>query len=115
MPAGAAAEGLLRLTVAAGCDRWCVESPVAFTARPAHSGRAMSVLRTLRRLPRRRPVMVRMTLLFALAMVLSALMPRWITHDHDGAHTAVHALAVDAAADHLHADGAGEPDNPVCG
>jgi hypothetical protein len=57
--------------------------------------------------------MVRMTLLFALAMVLSALMPRWITHDHDGAHTAVHALAVDAAADHLHADGAGEPVVPL--
>ena len=53
--------------------------------------------------------MVRAVLLFALAMVLSALMPRWITHGHDDAHAAVHAIAVDAAADHHHADGADEP------
>ncbi|WP_153022982.1 hypothetical protein [Rhodanobacter thiooxydans] len=64
-------------------------------------------------MPHRRPVMVRAVLLFALAMVLSALMPRWITHSHDGAHTAVHAIAADAAADHQHADSAGEPVVPL--
>lgn len=57
--------------------------------------------------------MVRTVLLFALVMVLSALMPRWITHGHDGAHTAVHAIAADAVADHHHADGDGEPVVPL--
>lgn len=57
--------------------------------------------------------MVRTVLLFALAMVLSALMPKWVMHDHGGAHTAAHAIAVDAAADHHHADGAGEPIVPL--
>lgn len=57
--------------------------------------------------------MVRTVLLFALVMVLSALMPRWITHGHDDAHTAVHAIAADADADHHHADGGGEPMVPL--
>jgi len=73
----------------------------------------MAILRTFRRLPHRRPVLVRGVLLFALAMVMSALMPKWIAHGHDGAHTTTHAIAADTAVDHHHADDAGEPIVPL--
>lgn len=73
----------------------------------------MTILRTFRRLPQRRPVLVRGVLLFALAMVMSALMPKWVAHGHDSAHTAAHSIAVDAVADHQHADDGGEPIVPL--
>jgi hypothetical protein len=64
----------------------------------------MPAFRTLRRLPQRHPVVVRGMLLLLLAIVSFASMPKWIVHDHDGAHATTPALLIDASADHHHDD-----------
>ena len=71
----------------------------------------MSVFRALRRLPQQHPVVVRGVLLFLLAIVTAASMPKWIVHGHDDAHDAMSSLAIDVPLDHHHA--AGEPVVPL--
>lgn len=73
----------------------------------------MFTLRTLRRLPQRRPALVRGVLLLLAVAVMLAGMPKWIMHGHDRAHTATHAIAVDGVASHHHDDDGIEPIVPL--
>jgi len=72
----------------------------------------MPALRTLRRLPQHRPVVVRGVLLFLLAIVTFASMPKWVVHGHDSAHDTAAAVAIGAPGDRHH-DGASEPIVPL--
>ena len=60
----------------------------------------MHVFCTLRRLQRHRPIAVRAMLLFLLAIVTFATMPKWVVHGHGIGHDAVVALTADVSPDH---------------
>ena len=71
----------------------------------------MLTLRTIGRLQHRRSTLVRGAMLFLLAMVTVASMPKWVTHSHDRVHDTALALTADVAANHHH-DGLDDADEP---